>query len=152
MLHFIVAAHENDPWFHLLFLGAVARVNAAFGQGSTSSPIFLDSVRCNGLEIRLLDCQNRGLEVHSCTHSQDAGVSCIPGMLMIQACCAIDQELRIPEGCTTGEIRLVGGVNFTEGRVEICLSDEWGTVCDQMWDDVDASIVCRQLHLASAGI
>ncbi len=37
-------------------------------------------------------------------------------------------------GCTTGEVRLVGDANNAEGRVEICLSDEWGTVCDQMWD------------------
>ena len=63
-----------------MLLGAVARVNAEFGQGSSGSPIFLDSVRCNGMERRLLDCESRGLEVHSCTHSQDAGVSCIPGM------------------------------------------------------------------------
>lgn len=33
--------------------------------------------------------------------------------------------------------------------MEICLSDEWGTVCDQMWDDTDAVVACRQLHLAS---
>ena len=35
--------------------------------------------------------------------------------------------------------------------MEICLSDEWGTVCDQMWNDTDAGVVCRQLRLASAG-
>ena len=54
-------------------------------------------------------------------------------------------------GCTHGEIRLVGGANYNEGRVEICLSDEWGTVCDQMWDVIDASVVCRQQGLASTG-
>ena len=55
-------------------------------------------------------------------------------------------------GCTEGEVRLAGGANNTEGRVEICLNDEWGTVCDQMWDNTDASVVCRQLGLDRIGI
>ena len=50
-------------------------------------------------------------------------------------------------GCTEGEVRLVGGANNNEGRVEICLSNEWGTVCDQMWDTTDASVVLDWLLL-----
>ena len=53
-------------------------------------------------------------------------------------------------GCAEGEIRLVNGTYY-EGRIEICLSDEWGTVCDQMWDVTDASVVCRQLGLSTTG-
>ena len=47
--------------------------------------------------------------------------------------------------CTDGAIRLIGGSVPTEGRVEVCQNDAWGTVCDDGWTDVDASVACRQL-------
>ena len=53
--------------------------------------------------------------------------------------------------CTYGDIRLVGGSNQYEGRVEVCINDTWGTVCDDGWGSYDSTVVCKQLGFAYTG-
>ena len=53
--------------------------------------------------------------------------------------------------CTTGQLRLAGGDIPNEGRVEICINNQWGTVCDNSWGYNDAIVVCRQLNYLSHG-
>ena len=47
--------------------------------------------------------------------------------------------------CQTGDVRLVNGQVKNEGRVEICINGNWGTVCDNGWGTNEAAVVCRQL-------
>ena len=53
--------------------------------------------------------------------------------------------------CTTGELQLVGSGIPNEGRVEICMNNVWGTVCDDGWSSTDATVVCRQLGYSTQG-
>ena len=40
----------------------------------------------------------------------------------------------------------MGGTFSLEGRVEICQNNEYSTVCDDFWDELEAKVVCGQLE------
>ena len=56
------------------------------------------------------------------------------------------------EECSAdGEVRIVTGSDDQEGTVEICFEGVYGTICDDMWDILDAKVVCRQLGFSGNG-
>ena len=40
---------------------------------------------------------------------------------------------------------------LARGRVEICINEKFGTVCDELWSHTHASVVCRQLGFSPYG-
>ena len=54
--------------------------------------------------------------------------------------------------CTDGQLRLVGGANIREGRVEICINNAWGTICDDLFGPQDAIVVCTQMGFSNRGM
>lgn len=53
--------------------------------------------------------------------------------------------------CVEGDIRLVGGQGPYEGTVQLCISGEWGTICDDIWGSSNAQVVCNQLGFNYSG-
>ena len=58
--------------------GAVALANNQAVYGSGTGPIWLDSVGCNGRELKLLDC-NLNANTNGDGHFEDAGLICQMG-------------------------------------------------------------------------
>lgn len=113
-------------------------------------PVLLENVICTGNEDRLFDCTKSGLGVSSCSHSRDAGVRCSIQCKLV----AVGNELHTPNShlsfnclavCNDGDVRLIGGSSNLVGRVEVCIDEIWGTICNDFWDSTDAGVICAQL-------
>ena len=77
----------------------------------------------------------------------------------------IDNYVRtyFADTCTNGHVRLLVGDDYdtpyfdndystaVRGRVEVCVGGSYGTVCDDNWDYVDASVVCQELGFSPCG-
>ena len=61
--------------------------------------------------------------------------------------CVLDTS----SSCTYGDVRLVDGPSIYEGRVEVCINNVWGTVCDDDWEAADAEVVCHQMGYPKTG-
>lgn len=134
-----------------LYAGRAQQRNYAYYGENPSLPILMDDIGCTGSETSLQECTFSGN--HNCRHSEDAGVECRPwsstapyhsynpsygGNTYAPAYGGVPAPAE--EGPA---IRLVGGSQEWEGRVEVKLRGTWSAVCDDSWDNTDAAVACR---------
>ncbi|XP_032091156.1 uncharacterized protein LOC116520852 [Thamnophis elegans] len=134
---------------------------AWFGEGVGS--IWLNEVHCAGTERHLISCHHRGFRKHICTHEEDASAICSEQRFPLFT--AIPAHTSFKKGKmeavttirplvsptpTEKTLRLVGGRNQCSGRLEIFHEGQWGTVCDDMWDLLDVTVICRELDCGEA--
>ena len=95
-------------------------------------PIWLDNVRCRGTETDIAECSHQSWGVHDCQHRDDVAVSCAR---------------------TRVEVRLNGGRDPREGRLEVLYNDNWVSVCDKgrFFGYRAAKVVCSMLGFGYIG-
>uniref|UniRef100_A0A673YMP3 Lysyl oxidase homolog n=1 Tax=Salmo trutta TaxID=8032 RepID=A0A673YMP3_SALTR len=109
------------------------------------------SVNCTGNEAHVSSCK-LGHAMAAKANSTCGGgtpvvVSCVPGRAFSPTSMtgfrkAFKQEQTL--------VRLRGGAIVGEGRVEVLKNGEWGTICDDNWSLLSATVVCRELGFGSA--
>ncbi|XP_056408488.1 CD5 antigen-like [Hyla sarda] len=86
--------------------------------------IWKHEVKCSGDEQSLSECPASPAIQQVCVHKNDVWVNC-----------------REPF-----EVRLVDGPSRCTGRLEVYHDGQWGSVCDDHWDDRDANVTCSQIR------
>ncbi|MBN3296910.1 LOL2B oxidase, partial [Amia calva] len=109
------------------------------------------SVNCTGNEAHVSACKLGHTVVEkgngTCQQGMPVVVSCVPGRAFAPSSMtgfrkAFRQEQPL--------VRLKGGAIVGEGRVEVLKNGEWGTICDDNWSLLAATVVCRELGFGSA--
>ncbi|XP_064394599.1 deleted in malignant brain tumors 1 protein-like isoform X5 [Halichondria panicea] len=101
--------------------------------GVSRAGLVLEEVRCTGTEEGLHACPTSPLgdiTNPSCTNA--AAVTC-------------------SRVCYDADVRVVEGERYGVGRVEVCKDNVWGTICDEEWDNLDATVACRAFRFDWGG-
>ncbi|EDO37716.1 predicted protein [Nematostella vectensis] len=117
---------EGNVVCRSLGYGTARRVFHDAWYGQSTGKVYMDDVECSGKEKDISECQHKMEWQGNCNHFEDVSLICNAPKLFGH------------------KMRLAGGYNRFEGRVEIFMNNRWGTVCGDTWEMDEATVVCRQ--------
>ena len=124
-----------------------------FGEGT--GPIFADFVNCTGSETRLWPnyyyipgCPHFN-HYYGCSHNDDVGVQCKPGMYMLYYCITLFSfcHLHLAD-CLDGQLKLsqfMSSPTRLIGCIKICSNQRWETLSVQEWTSLNTWVSCNEL-------
>ena len=124
--------------------------------------IWLNSIKCWGKEKYVGQCSHGGWTVQNCSHHQDVAVSCIDNSSVANSDdsttshngwgvhnCQHREDVAV--SCASVQVRLNGGRDPREGRLEVLYNGSWGYVCDGGFNSAAARVVCNMLGFGYIG-
>uniref|UniRef100_A0AC11EGE8 Lysyl oxidase like 4 n=3 Tax=Ovis TaxID=9935 RepID=A0AC11EGE8_SHEEP len=152
MLGFPSEAPVDSHYYRKVWDSKMKDPNSRLKSLTKKNSFWIHRVNCLGTEPHMANCQvqvapAQGKLRPACPGGMHAVVSCVAG-----------PHFRPPKAkpgrkesrAEEMKVRLRSGAQVGEGRVEVLVNRQWGTVCDHGWNLISASVVCRQLGFGSA--
>jgi len=105
-------------------------------ESGDSQSFWLDNVLCNGGEPRLIDCGHNPWGDNNCGNHETVNIRC-------EGAPSATQEPG--QNTEDGTVTIMGGETPHEGYLMVYHNNQWGHVCDDMFDYDAATVACRQM-------
>ena len=121
-----------------------------------SDLLTIRQISCSGNEPNVSQCNVQfNTQLASCSQRIVAALQCVCKCAYLtqkySTCIYLLAYIVHLAKCRTGDIRIAGSSFARLGRIEVCINSTWGTICDDYWDNNDASVICKQLGYSPYG-